>query len=87
MNGIVNGADQRVHDVQVNADILAVVLMNGRRISVPLVWFPRLLDTTPEQRALWESAGAGHGIHQPDLDEDLSTEGLLRGVPAASAQP
>ena len=55
--------------------------MDGRSISVPLAWFPRLLDATPEQRARWEPAGAGYGIHWPDLDEDLSTEGILRGAP------
>ena len=60
--------------------------MDGRSISVPLAWFPRLLSATPEQRARWEPAGAGYGIHWPDLDEDLSTEGLLRGAPAASAR-
>ena len=77
-------ADERVHDVKVSADTLTVALMDGRSISVPLAWFPRLLDATPEQRARWEPAGAGYGIHWPDLDEDLSTEGLLRGSPAAS---
>lgn len=78
-------ADERVRDVQVSADTLTVALMDGRSISVPLAWFPRLLDATPEQRAHWEPAGAGYGIHWPDLDEDLSTEGLLRGAPAAAA--
>lgn len=79
-------ADERVLDVQVGAETLTVALMDGRSISVPLAWFPRLLDATPEQRARWEPAGAGYGIHWPDLDEDLSTEGLLRGAPAASAR-
>ena len=77
------GADERVHDVRVDADTLSVALMDGRTISVPLAWFPRLLDATPVQRACWKPAGAGYGIHWPDLDEDLSTEGLLRGAPAA----
>lgn len=76
-------ADERVRDVRIDADTLTVALMDGRTISVPLAWFPRLLDATPAQRARWESAGAGYGIHWPDLDEDLSTEGLLRGAPAA----
>lgn len=74
----------RVRDVQVSADTLTVALMDGRSISVPLAWFPRLLSATPEQRARWEPAGAGYGIHWPELDEDLSTEGLLRGAPARS---
>jgi hypothetical protein len=76
-------ADERVRDVRIEADTLSVALMDGRTISVPLAWFPRLLDATPAQRANWEIAGAGYGIHWPDLDEDLSTEGLLRGAPAA----
>lgn len=80
------GADGRVRDVQVGADTLTVALMDGRSITAPLARFPRLLDATPEQRARWEPASAGYRIHWPDLDEDLSTEGLLRGVPAASAQ-
>jgi hypothetical protein len=53
-----------------------------RTITVPLVWYPRLLDATPEQRRNWQIIGAGYGIHWPDVDEDLSTEGLLRGAPA-----
>jgi hypothetical protein len=54
--------------------------MDGRKITVPLAWYPRLADGTPEQRAHWELAGGGYGIHWPELDEDLSTEGLLAGA-------
>ena len=75
-------ADIRVHDVSVSDDELSVGLMDGRRISVPLAWYPRLAAATPAQRARWEVAGGGYGIHWPDIDEDLSTEGLLRGAPA-----
>lgn len=75
-------ADERVRDVRVSDDTLTVDLMDGRTISVPLVWYPRLLAGTRRQRAKWESCAAGYGIHWPDLDEDLSTEGLLRGAPA-----
>jgi hypothetical protein len=57
-------------------------MKDGRTITVPLTWYPRLLDATPEQRMNWKIAGGGYGIHWPDLDEDLSTEGLLRGAPA-----
>jgi hypothetical protein len=57
-------------------------LLDGRSITVPLAWFPRLLHATPEQRANWKIAGGGYGIHWPDVDEDLSSEGLLRGAPA-----
>ena len=72
--------DIRVRTVAVTDDELIVGLMDGRTIAAPLAWFPRLLNATPEQRNHWQQAGAGHGIHWPDLDEDLSTEGLLRGA-------
>lgn len=75
-------ADERVKDVHASDEVLSVDLMDGRTISVPLVWYPRLADATPEQRAHWDICGGGYGIHWPDLDEDLSTEGLLRGAPA-----
>ena len=71
---------ERVRDVQFTEDTLAVDLSDGRTIIVPLAWFPRLLDATAEQRVHWKVSGAGYGIHWPDLDEDLSTEGLLRGA-------
>lgn len=79
-------ADERVLDVRCSEHSLIVDLMDGRTISVPLTWYPRLLHATPEQRAKWEMAGAGFGIHWPEIDEDLSTEGLLRGAPAPDAK-
>ena len=75
-------ADARVAAVTCTVDRLEVELRDGRRISVPLEWYPRLQAATPQQRAAWEPCGAGHGIHWPLLDEDLSVEGLLRGAPA-----
>jgi Protein of unknown function (DUF2442) len=75
---------ERVRDVRFTEDTLAVDLVDGRTIIVPLVWYPRLLDATEEQRGHWKLSGAGYGIHWPDVDEDLSTEGLLRGAPAAA---
>jgi len=75
-------ADERVRDVHVSEDTLTVDLMDGRTISVPLVWYPRLLSGTAKQRSNWKVCAPGYGIHWPDLDEDLSTEGLLRGAPA-----
>ena len=66
-------ADTRVRDVSITDDELSVSLMDGRTITVPLAWYPRLANATPEQRGHWEIAGAGHGIHWPDVDEDLST--------------
>lgn len=74
--------DIRVRTVSMTDDELVVGLMDGRTIAVPLAWFPRLLNASPEQRNHWERAGAGYSIHWPDLDEDLSTEGLLRGARA-----
>ena len=76
-------ADTRVRSVQIDADRLTVDLMDGRSIAVPLAWYPRLFNATPAQRSNWTIAGGGYGIHWPDVDEDLSTEGLLRGAPAA----
>jgi hypothetical protein len=75
---------ERVKDVRFTEDTLAVDLLDGRTIIVPLVWYPLLLGASPEQRQNWKLSGAGYGIHWPDLDEDLSTEGLLRGAPAAA---
>lgn len=76
--------DERVADVRCDDDSLIVDLMDGRTISVPLVWYPRLAKATPAERAVWEIAGGGYGIHWPEIDEDLSSEGLLRGAPAAN---
>ncbi len=75
-------ADERVVDVRVTEDTLSVDLRDGRTITVPLAWYPRLFNATADQRNHWHVAGGGYGIHWPDIDEDLSTEGLLRGAPA-----
>ena len=75
---------ERVRDVHLTEDTLAVDLADGRTIIVPLAWYPRLLNATAEHRSHWKVSGAGYGIHWPDIDEDLSTEGLLRGAPAAA---
>jgi hypothetical protein len=75
-------ADERVLDVQSTDDGHSVSLRDGRVTTVPLVWHPRMLNATPAQRQNWKIAGGGYGIHWPDLDEDLNTEGLLRGAPA-----
>ena len=74
--------DARAEDVTVTDDELTVNLKDGRTISVPLAWFPRLLHATPDQRSNWELLGDGEGIHWPDVDEDLSVAGLLKGAPA-----
>ena len=82
MSSLAVKTDERVKDVRVDDVTLSVDLMDGRTISVPIAWFPRLADATPRQRADWRIAGAGYGIHWPKIDEDLSTEGLLRGAAA-----
>jgi hypothetical protein len=75
-------AGERIRGVHFSDDTLSVDLVDGRTIIVPLVWYPRLLHATAAQRANWRIAGGGYGIHWPDVDEDLSSEGLLRGAPA-----
>jgi hypothetical protein len=77
---------EQVTDVALTEDRLIGDLADGRSISVPLAWFPRLLHATSQARENWEIAGAGYGIHWPDIDEDLSVEGLLRGAPAPQAK-
>jgi hypothetical protein len=68
--------------VEVTGETITAYLVDGRVISVPLAWSWRLSDATPAQRANWELIGDGHGVHWPDVDEDLSAEGMLNGVPA-----
>jgi hypothetical protein len=75
----------RIRDVHVDDRRLSVDLEDGRTISVPLEWSPRLATATPEQRANWRIIAGGHGIHWPDVDEDLSVEGLLLGARAPEA--
>jgi len=75
--------DERVKDVAFDDDSIVVSLMDGRVISVPLVWYPRLLRATREEREAWEVCGVGYGLHWGAIDEDLSTAGMLRGAPAA----
>ena len=69
--------EARAHSVSVSDDALSVDLGDGRTITVPLAWFPRLAHGTPEERANWRLIGSGEGIHWPDLDEDISVESLL----------
>ena len=72
--------------VRATDERLIVELTDGREISVPLSWYPRLAHGRPEERAHWELIGHGHGIHWPDLDEDLSVEGLLAGKSSGESQ-
>ena len=75
-------ADERVKHIHFTEDTISVDLMDGRIITVPLIWYPRLFNATPDQRVKWEVCGGGYGIHWEEIDEDLSTEGMLRGAPA-----
>jgi hypothetical protein len=70
--------DPTAVEVSVSDNALRVVMADGRELSVPLVWFPRLLNATPAQRAHWRFIGRGEGIHWPDVDEDVSVASLLR---------
>jgi hypothetical protein len=72
--------------VQVNEDALSVELSDGRVITVPLAWYPRLVHGTPEEREKWRLSGGGHGIHWSELDEDISIENLLAGKPSGESQ-
>jgi hypothetical protein len=71
-----------IQRVEVSDDTITAYLVDGRVISVPLAWSWRLSEATPAQRANWELIGNGHGVHWPDVDEDISAEGMLSGVPA-----
>jgi hypothetical protein len=85
MGTLMVGADERVESVEFAEELLVAGLKDGRRIAVPLEWYPRLAHASADQLANWQICGGGYGIHWPDsrhLDEDLSTEGLLRGAPA-----
>lgn len=73
-------------NVQVTEDALIVDLSDGRTVSVPLAWFPRLLHGNPEERSKWRLIGEGEGIHWPDLDEDISVENLILGKPSGESQ-
>ncbi|GAB1386190.1 DUF2442 domain-containing protein [Melaminivora sp.] len=86
MHSLVLETDVRAMHVAVEDSRLVVDLMDGRTIAVPLAWYPRLANATVQQRNHWELAGGGYGIHWPDIDEDLSTEGLLRGARAPQAR-
>lgn len=72
--------------VKITIDTLSVDLSDGRTISVPLAWFPRLLHATKEERNNWRLIGKGHGIHWELIDEDISVEGLLAGRPSGESQ-
>jgi hypothetical protein len=79
-------AEAKAQSITVTIDTLTVDLTDGRTISVPLVWYPRLMQGTEEERNNWRFIGDKEGIHWPDLDEDISIENLLMGKPSGESQ-
>jgi len=79
---IVDSVEARIQEVSITGDTLAAHLLDGRTITVPLAWSWRLSEATPEQRAQFEIIGSGSGIRWPEIDEDISVDGMLHGVPA-----
>ena len=73
----------KIRDITVSRDTITAQLADGRTISVPLAWSWRLSEATPRQRGNWRIIGDGHGVHWPDVDEDISAEGMLYGIPAS----
>jgi len=78
----VNRTSVRIKDISVTEDTITAYLVDGRIISVPLAWSWRLSEATPEQRANYKIIGDGQGVHWPEIDEDISAEGMLYGTPA-----
>jgi hypothetical protein len=82
MNIAVKVQEVRIKDIIISEDTISAHLLDGRTISVPLAWSWRLSEASPEQRANYEIIGDGQSIHWPEIDEDLSAEGMLYGIPA-----
>ena len=82
MSTVVKLQEVRIKDIKVTDDTITAYLVDGRIISVPLAWSWRLSEATPEQRGNYEIIGDGQGVHWPDIDEDISAEGMMYGIPA-----
>ena len=82
MNTAVKLQEVKIKDISVTEETITAQLLDGRIISVPLAWSWRLSEASPKQRANWRIIGDGHGVHWPDIDEDISAEGMLYGIPA-----
>jgi hypothetical protein len=82
MNIAVQMQEVRIKSISVTEDTITALLVDGRTISIPLAWSWRLSEATPEQRANWEIIGDGQGVRWPGVDEDISAEGMLYGIPA-----
>ena len=83
----VGSSEPRIEQVRVTEDEIIAQLVDGRVISVPFAWSWRLAEATPAQRANFRLIGSGQGVHWPDVDEDLSVEGMLSGSPARRPKP
>ena len=83
---IVESSEPRIRDVKVTSDAIVAYLVDGRVLSVPLAWSWRLSEATARQRGRFRLVGDGQGVHWPDIDEDISIEGMLHGVPARRPQ-
>ena len=87
MSTAVEITEPRVTNIEIDDNEITAFLADGRKISVPLVWSWRLSDATPKQRQNYEIIGDGQGVHWPDVDEDISIEGMLFGAPAHPPPP
>jgi len=85
MNTVALIVEPRIADLRVTEAEITAYLVDGRTVSVPLAWSWRLSDATPAQRDHWELVGEGIGVHWPEVDEDISVEGMLQGTPAPRA--
>jgi hypothetical protein len=86
MNTLTFESKAAIQHVEVTEDSLVVDLADGRTVSVPVAWYPRLMQGTPQERSHWRLIGKGEGIHWPDLDEDISVENILLGRPSGESQ-
>ena len=82
MSTAVKLQEVRIKDISITEDTITAYLVDGRIISVPLAWSWRLSEATPEQRGNYEIIGDGEGVHWPEIDEDISAEGMIYGIPA-----
>jgi hypothetical protein len=78
--------DLRIKDIHVTEDMITAIFIDGRVIGVPIAWSWRLSEATQKQRENWEIIGDGQGVHWPDIDEDISAEGMIYGIPAPRPQ-
>lgn len=86
MSTVVKLQEVRIKNITVTADTITAQFVDGRVVSVPLAWSWRLSEATPKQRSHFEIIGDGDGVHWPDIDEDISAEGMIYGIPAHRPQ-